>query len=346
MHSQLTGVVSTLSDKVTDVMKQQEDEFLSAYRAHMYTVQKELQELRNKVRSAEVSLQRDETIKTLTQERDWFRKEALRLDTVSTSMKKELKYMEEKVQCIEEDRKWLEKQLKTSKKQGKLLKSELELQLEGKLFNNSQQKLDPVPSEGLQMITNSSSTVELGSQLHSGNVTIPRSHSSVAIYRAKEEPAAEDAALRKQIKQLKEQLKHERQATNEIRAEFVSSKTFKGELEQFFLSCIEEVKKDVAKRHAEAKRSSSKKSKNFTEEQEICPRDIKAVSFKKFALSDKRKVINQLLLQDQVYSHLYDALFEQQHVETSIYGFVKPDTMVSNQHSLPELLSALDANSH
>jgi len=43
LHEQLTGVVGTLSDKVAEVLKKQEDEFLSAYRAHMYNVQKELQ---------------------------------------------------------------------------------------------------------------------------------------------------------------------------------------------------------------------------------------------------------------------------------------------------------------
>ena len=55
LHEQLCGVVGSLSDKVSDVLKKQENEFLSAYRAHMYNVQKELQELRSKVKNAEFS---------------------------------------------------------------------------------------------------------------------------------------------------------------------------------------------------------------------------------------------------------------------------------------------------
>ncbi len=38
LHGQITGVVSTLNDKVAKVLQKQEKEFLGAYRAHMYQV--------------------------------------------------------------------------------------------------------------------------------------------------------------------------------------------------------------------------------------------------------------------------------------------------------------------
>ncbi|KAF1313858.1 hypothetical protein FI667_g16947, partial [Globisporangium splendens] len=67
-----------------------------------------------------------EKIKKTEEERDWYCKEALRLDAFTTSMTRDLKHMKEKLEAIEEDRNWLEKQLKACKKQNKLLRAELD----------------------------------------------------------------------------------------------------------------------------------------------------------------------------------------------------------------------------
>jgi hypothetical protein len=45
-HSHLQAVLGTLNQKISGVLSKQEGDFIAAYRAHMYTVQKELQTLR------------------------------------------------------------------------------------------------------------------------------------------------------------------------------------------------------------------------------------------------------------------------------------------------------------
>lgn len=56
-HSRLQTVVFSLNQKISQVLAKQEGDFLAAYRAHMYTVQKELQTLRQRVVEAENVLQ-------------------------------------------------------------------------------------------------------------------------------------------------------------------------------------------------------------------------------------------------------------------------------------------------
>lgn len=56
-HSRLQGVVFSLNKRISQVLAKQEGDFLAAYRAHMYTVQKELQTLRQRVIEAENVLQ-------------------------------------------------------------------------------------------------------------------------------------------------------------------------------------------------------------------------------------------------------------------------------------------------
>ncbi|KAF1792996.1 hypothetical protein GQ600_26268 [Phytophthora cactorum] len=128
-HAQLHDVVGSLSEKISSVLARQERDFLAAYRAHMYNVQKELHEMREKIHRNETVENKSEKIKKIEDERDWYRKEALRLDAFTTTMTKDLKYMKENLESIEEDRNWLEKQLKACKKQNKLLRAELDVRL-------------------------------------------------------------------------------------------------------------------------------------------------------------------------------------------------------------------------
>lgn len=129
LHKQIGSVVGNLNEKIFNVLKKQEEEFLAAYRAHMFNVQKELQALRAKLSDSEVKLNRDEKLRKLEEEKEWYRREALRLDHISTDNAKEMQYMNEKLAGVEDDRKWLEKQLKTCMKQNKFLRAELEIHI-------------------------------------------------------------------------------------------------------------------------------------------------------------------------------------------------------------------------
>eukprot|EP00968_Pinguiococcus_pyrenoidosus_P022139 scaffold3038_cov250-Pinguiococcus_pyrenoidosus.AAC.1 len=64
-------------------------------------------------------------IRHLERERDWFRREALRLDAYRTAMKKDLRFLKEKCDVLEENRDWFAQQLKTTKRQNKRLLQEL-----------------------------------------------------------------------------------------------------------------------------------------------------------------------------------------------------------------------------
>ena len=52
-------------------MATQEKEFLAAYRAHMFTVQKDLHALRAKLEISETSAQKSEKLQKMEEERNW-----------------------------------------------------------------------------------------------------------------------------------------------------------------------------------------------------------------------------------------------------------------------------------
>ena len=252
-RDRLNGMVDVLAEKVGGVLQKQERDFLAAYRAHNYNVQKELQDLRNKVAEAENSLQKNDKVHKLEEERSWYRKEALRLDAFTTSMKKDLKAMREKLEGIEDDRNWLERQLKASKKQNKLLRAELEIRLDGgdggggggggglamdgSMGGSRGGQGGGGGGGGGPMASFSPSMVGAGG----GMSGMPGGES-------RDLTGAAEARYQREQARLRKDLAAEKRTSARLRALVVERQNGKAELEEFFLRSIEAVKKSIVRR--------------------------------------------------------------------------------------------------
>jgi hypothetical protein len=304
-YKKMKKVVSSLSEKVSIVLSKQERDFLAAYRAHMYNVQKELQDLRNKVAEAETSLQKNDKVHKLEEERSWYRKEALRLDSFTTAMKKDLKYMKEKLESIEDDRNWLERQLKAAKKQNKLLRAELEIRLgeNGMVLSDSVFAQGGGGTEGAQQlpmfpgVSPSPSYSEFGASGGAGAGGFSgKSNRSAGRALPSEGGTDVERQYQKEIRDLKKNLNREKRDCARLRAAVVTNQTSRAELEEFFLRCIESVKRDIGRRR---KKAATKKSAGGDPSAEM----------DQFTSTDRAKVIERLLEQDEVLAFLYDHLF-------------------------------------
>lgn len=127
-YAKLNEVVKNLNEKTKGLLMKERSEFLAAYRAHTYKVQRELKALRQRVAEEESSLQKDEKVKRLREDCEWYRKEALQLDEHTAVLKRELRELKEKLEVYEDDRNWLVRQLKGSKTQTDLLRAALDSQ--------------------------------------------------------------------------------------------------------------------------------------------------------------------------------------------------------------------------
>ncbi|KAL0586324.1 hypothetical protein ABG067_003936 [Albugo candida] len=125
-HVELHQVIGTLSEKIGTLLGKQERDFLAAYRAHMFSIQKELHELRRQLQCKETDENKTEKEKKLEEERDCFRKEAVRLDEITSTMSRDLNHVKEKLAITEKDRDWNEKRLKKYKMKNKILTAALE----------------------------------------------------------------------------------------------------------------------------------------------------------------------------------------------------------------------------
>ena len=107
----LEHVVDNLNEKTRGLLLRERREFLAAYRAHTFKIQNELAELRKRVAEEQSSQQKDEKVKQLRDDCDWFRQEALDLDAEGSSLRDELHSLKDRLEQSEDDRNWLLKEL-------------------------------------------------------------------------------------------------------------------------------------------------------------------------------------------------------------------------------------------
>jgi hypothetical protein len=294
------------------VLKKQEKDFLSAYRAHMYNVQKELQNLRSKVDEAELAMKKDAKIVGLQKERNWFRKEALRLDGFATNIKKDLKFMREKLVTIEEDRNWLEKQLKASKKQNKLLRAELEIRLSSTPVHtpiDDPRAMSPMfpPTRDRRSMT---TTPSMGFRKNEGSMKRNASYNPNRKSIGQEKLIKENKDKKEEIRMLKRQLKNAQNEMIKMRAANVGGQQERSSLEELFLRCVDTIKKDVERRKANPSTGFkptqlARKDSHGSSNGRVSP----PIKLNQFTQMDRRRVIEELMSKDEVLAYLYDALF-------------------------------------
>jgi len=122
----LTNLANSLDVRMEALLREHEQDFFLAYKTHMYTVQKDIKALRHKAEQEEAKTREDTKIKALEGELDRFMTQALRLDELCKGYKKEVDKWKAKAEALDEDRRFLEDQIKGAKRQNKILRAAAE----------------------------------------------------------------------------------------------------------------------------------------------------------------------------------------------------------------------------
>jgi hypothetical protein len=293
----------------------------------MYNVQKELHDLREKIHRNETVENKTEKVKKIEEERDWYRKEALRLDAFTTSVTKDLKYMREKLESIEEDRNWLEKQLKACKKQNKLLRAELDVRVSPGVATNAfdinllpafdspkprRRSSSRRPSDDDDAVARPSLPALAVDHMSSPNLVEER-----------------EEKFRKQIRALKRDLQQKNQEIASLRHQSQTSNE-RSHLENFFVQCVDSVKEEVVRRRLfgdKKEKTAAPRAPSLAERTRNQKHDVGA-EFEDFSAADRVRVIERLLAHDEVLTLLYEQLFPR---ETPV-GSISPQPRPASTH--------------
>ena len=77
---QLTDMINNLDEKVSEVIKYHEKDFFAAFKNRMFAIKSEMEDLKEKASAEKLKMKQEKRLVELERERDWFRKEALKLD--------------------------------------------------------------------------------------------------------------------------------------------------------------------------------------------------------------------------------------------------------------------------
>jgi len=311
LHGELQALADELDEKVEGKLNANENAFFLAYKSHMYTVQKEFNELRQKADEEETKTRRDAKISSLEKELDWFMNEALRLDELCKKYKKELDKWKGKAEALEDDRQFLQNQIMTAKKNNKSLRGAVE----------------KAQTSAYSALVSSDVATKMPAQETAAPAPDDRAE-TLALTNTSGSGLSKELEERYQmcVKRLKQQLETEQRLAAKMRS--VSDRQFgePSELEAFFLHCIERVKAEIGDRRkgtAEYNRRISSASMGGRSKGEPAPPPTLAppgaknkkgdpnalITIDDFTVVDRRKVVELLLSSEQVLQFLYDKLF-------------------------------------
>lgn len=310
--------VDKLDMHIDSVLQRHEQDFLNAFKCQMFSLYGQLKELKKKNDENEIRLKRDEQINKLQKSLEWFREEAIKLGESTQLFKKEADKWKAKAESLQDDRNFLENQLKNVKRKMKLMMLDKKSDSDPESDLSSQISLKE-PINFPTSFVPSSKTGEIiqeYSQKHQGQVSF--------YYELERFFHELEIKYNESIKHLKNTLDNERKKFKQVSAQQSSMFFVKSDLETLFLSCVEEVRKDITRRkvqnYTDQKYSKRAKTSHPEERPSMTP-------------SDKRKILELLISNEEVLIMLYEKLFPHR---ASQYGTSFP-TGQKNEDTLPDL---------
>jgi len=297
-HQKLQELADQLDDMVKKQLSEHEKDFFLAYKAHMYTVQRDFKQLKHKADEEETKTRRDAKIHLLEKELQWFMNEALRLDELCKKYKRELDGWKGKAEALDEDRHFLEAQIKTSKKHNTTLRSSVE-----KAQAAAYKALvhgPPVQEDQVEGVADGEGEAAYLSE------DLERRYQQTI------------AGLRRRLKDEKKQIAHLRSARTNPWGET-------SDLEQHFLEAVEEVKQEIVQRGEEQRRNVLSAPRR-----PLSVKTVKDISFEDFSATDRRSVIARLLSKEQVLLFLYGKLFPYKETVDASEGAMLPAVAANN----------------
>jgi len=290
-HQDLTNLGNSLDQRMEALLKEHEKDFFLAYKTHMYTVQKEIKMLRMKADLEEAKTREDTKIKALEGELDRFMTQALHLDELCKGYKKEVDKWKAKAEALDEDRRFLEDQIKGAKRQNKILRAaaerarssaytvlvttknraeaETETMPRGEVGQRPASSGRPAAGSAVKRAMEArSATPEQTFALTSGTKSAAPETDKMASMPShavgSRNLLGNEAEQRyvEAIQTLKESIVREQHTTRMLQATRATSYSQKSELEEFFLKCIDEARKELMrKKHISMGREKSEREK-------------------------------------------------------------------------------------
>ena len=282
MQGAIMTNVELVQDRTARILQEQERDLLRAFRARLYDVQTELEKEKSKKDDGASAWM--ERTRQLSSELEWAKEVADRLERVNHALTQENKRLKGQFRSQEEDRDFLIKQLVGVKKDNARLRNE---------YTEMEKDNERIAEE--------LSKAETGR--NRGSATPGRGGAAAATASAGDG----DEKLRDVNKRLRRLLADERRALQLVRNNYAEELKARTELEMLLRSCVEDIRKEIARRHVEqAKFTNNVAVQDLANLYAKNPGDI---PMEEFMQEDRERAMELLLSQERVVTLLYAKTF-------------------------------------
>ncbi|CAD8107934.1 unnamed protein product [Paramecium sonneborni] len=311
LKNQVENYLDMLESKVTLVKEKALSEFIIAYNGYMRQVKEDLKYLKEKSIEMEKFYKDNKRIQNMEQQLEWFREESVKLYTKVEVKNKEIFELKFRLQEVQKENEFLEQQIKQLMRKNKryeVINHTTSVITEQTEQIKEQQLFCTQPKQ--KRIMSGQTQPKHIKYLQDMFDKITNDDYSQIINQIAQYVSFIENTQTKQIQQL-------RQKMNQAISQSTKAFATRSEYEEFFIDCVEQVRKDIIRRR-----------KNIQ-------LDNKLSDFNVFRKEDKQKVIELVLLNERLLQTLHQRMFPTSHVGQ----LLEPTTM---QTEYQDILQQID----
>ena len=291
--------VDKLGMTIQKILDKQYEEYVKTFIKFMDTVRDELRKKQEEMEEEFKKHMKENDIRIIKSERDFFRLEAIRLNGLCKEMSKKIEEMAFKMKLMNNDLSTMSLRWKESENINKQLIVELE--------SNIQNSKD-IEKEN----------EELKEQI---NKNLNDNNNNYNDYKNEDfyDILKNDKALII-IERLKSDLRKERQRNHQTLSEFNKILLNKNKLETLFSECVEEVRKDVFNRKLKETMNETLSKRLSRTNNQISIPYLSNIKNDKFLPKDKRKILEMFLMKDDLGNILQNIVFNKSQDDVEKFG--------------------------
>ena len=317
----LNNDVVNLGITIQNILDKQYEEYLKTFTKFMDTIRIELQKKQKEMEEQQKKLLKENDIRIVKTERDFFRLEAIRLNGLCKEMSEKIEEMAFKMKLLNNDLNNMTVKWKESENVNKQLLVELESNIQSmKEVEKENNEIKEKLNNNLN-INNFNNNIESNNNNENENYNLDNSENNNLIENNNNisnninNNISNSEKLYYIIEKLKAELRKERLRNHKTLSEFNKMILEKNKLESIFKECVDEVRKDIFNR--KLKETINNESKKFktnynNNNNKIVMPYVSDIKFDKFLPFDKRKVIETFVLNEEVNEMIKNITFGKQ----------------------------------
>lgn len=293
---EIAGDIDQLENKIEAILSYQYNEYVNAFSNFMDSVRKKIRDKLDLMEQKEKEYQKKNDIQIIKTERDFFRKEAVRLNGLCKDMSQKIEEIGFNMKLLNGDLTTMTNKWKESENINKQLLVELDNNIQ---IMKTVEKENSDLKEKAMKINNPGINQNDGNSINNAAASFDQMQIQKYNY---------------MVEKLKSDLKKECNRNNKTLAELNKLIKEKNLLEIIFNDCVEEVRKDIFSRKLKETIESNVINKKYIGQSTSSVENDKIpfvsdIKYDKFLSGDKKKIMEKFILKDDITAVIQELLF-------------------------------------